>query len=310
MKRILLLSAAAAFCLTTSTTNAQYRADFGITLGAANYVGDMGGEEATRRDFVWDMKLDQSKAMVGAFYRYRFSHVFGINTKLTYGRLAGSDDLSTNPGRVGRNLSFRNDLVELSTRGEWYFYRHNDLGRHFRYTTKLKAYFFGGVAAFYHNPQAQYEGKWHNLRPLMTEGQDKPYSNINFSIPAGFGFYITHNRRYRFGWEIGWRTTFTDYLDDVSTTYANPEDLSSDLARALANRTNELEDLSTVPGVANYDAGEKRGDSSHNDTYLFTGFSFSYVLRGHKWDPRDEWKKKRRRWIKIGHPKWQGTTPF
>jgi len=32
-------------------------------------------------------------------------------------------------------------------------------------------------------------------------------------------FYFTYDKRYRFGWELGYRRTFTDYLDDVGQTY-------------------------------------------------------------------------------------------
>lgn len=129
-----------------------------------------------------------------------------------------------------------------------------------------------------HNPKTFYNGQWVELRPLRTEGQAKAYSKFGIAIPAGVGFSFTVNKQYRLGWEFGWRTTFTDYLDDVSTVYADPSDLSSPLAIALANRTDEL---SFDQGFANnYTAGNKRGDPTHNDSYMFMTVSFSWVIKG------------------------------
>jgi hypothetical protein len=53
MKRLLFL---AAFLMSLSTF-AQYQWDYGLKVGGANYLGDIGGKELTRRDFVWDMHL-------------------------------------------------------------------------------------------------------------------------------------------------------------------------------------------------------------------------------------------------------------
>jgi hypothetical protein len=52
--------------------------------------------------------------------------------------------------------------------------------------------------------------------------------------------YFTFNKSWRIGWEICWRKTFTDYLDDASTYYnkPNPEDASTyNLALALQSQT-------------------------------------------------------------------------
>ncbi|MGV2481597.1 UNVERIFIED_CONTAM: hypothetical protein IGO34_32890, partial [Salmonella enterica subsp. enterica serovar Weltevreden] len=38
--------------LFTTSLNAQRRLDYGIAIGVSNYLGDIGGKEKTRRDFV------------------------------------------------------------------------------------------------------------------------------------------------------------------------------------------------------------------------------------------------------------------
>ncbi len=74
--------------------------------------------------------------------------------------------------------------------------------------------------------------------------------------------------------EYGWRKTWTDYLDDVSTTYVAPSSLGGGseggMAATLADRSGEVE-----PGYVNA-PGIKRGDDSLNDWYSFFNVSFSF----------------------------------
>ncbi|CAG5084545.1 hypothetical protein [Parvicella tangerina] len=79
---------------------------------------------------------------------------------------------------------------------------------------------------------------------------------------------------------MGYRKTFTDYLDDISTTFANEDDLDSELSVELANRNDEIEGDDAIIDPNNYEPGSKRGNSSDKDSFLTTHFGFSYVLRG------------------------------
>jgi hypothetical protein len=154
-----------------------------------------------------------------------------------------------------------------------------DVGRRGYYNPDFKLYLFLGVAGTYSNPQAEYNGEWHSLRKLTTEGQFKPYSSVVFAVPAGLGFYFTVDRLNRFGFEAQYSFTFFDYLDDISTKYAEPSDLPNDLSRALANRRNELDD-DNLPHPNNYSAGNKRGNPDNWDSYMFLRVTYSRVLRG------------------------------
>jgi hypothetical protein len=269
--------------ITTSSLSAQFRWDAGIKAGASNYLGDLGGKAQSRRNFVSDMKLAETKMSFGAFARYKLKNEISINTSYNYGRIAGDDKLSANPGRHNRNLNFRNDIHELAVQGEYYFYSIEDLGHSYTFQNSFRAYAGFGVAAFHHNPKAFYKGEWVPLAPLRTEGEAKPYSNFGIAIPMTLGIYFTINKYYRLGWDICWRKTFTDYLDDVSTTYAAPSVLPNALSIALANRSGELSLPYAV--AANYVPQSKRGDPTHKDTYIFTTFNFSYVFRG-RWFKR------------------------
>ena len=266
---------------------AQYNWEIGSQGGAANYLGELGGKGGTRRDFVADMKVKETSFTGGAFVRYKFSSLFSAQVAFNSVQIDGEDAASTNPGRVGRNLSFRDDIQELSFTAQFYFLDIPDLGHTYRYKNNFKMYVFSGVAPFYFNPKAYYEGSWVALRPLETEGVN--YGKINLAIPAGVGFLFTINKQQRIGWEFNWRTTFTDYLDDVSGHYVDPKTQSA-LAAALANRRGELGNTDGVPGVLpaadNYgwdektQTGHKRGDPSHKDSYMTSSIYYSYVLRG------------------------------
>lgn len=289
------------------TSKAQYQWDFGVGVGASNYLGEIGGEEETRRDFIFDMKLNRTQWVFGGFARYRFSPTFAFNMGVNYGRIRANDYNSQNPARVARNLSFQNDILEFTGRVELTLFYDNDVSGRGYYNPDFRMYGFLGAGVVHHNPKVTYygpleefNGEMVELQPLQTEGVE--YSRWQFTLPAGIGLYFTHNKVHRFGWEIGYRTTFTDYIDDISTDYAEFENPNS-LAAQLANRTTpealaQAEEYANeygldVPNAESFDPGEKRGDPTNNDGYLFTQFTYSYVLKG-----RSSFNKRRYKWIK------------
>ena len=265
--------------LLPSAGSAQYHWDFGGSVGASNYLGDIGGEIETRKDFVADIKFSQTHFALNGFARYKAHPNISVIAALNYGRISGSDKLSTNPGRNARNLNFRNDLFELTVDGQFFFYEINDIGRGYRYRNDFRTFVFAGLGGLYHNPKGQLndQGSYIKLQPLKTEGVK--YSKFQFVIPSGVGFYFTISKQHRVGWELGWRKTFTDYLDDISTVYADPTTLPSQLAIDMANQTGFVytpaDDI-----YYSFQPGSKRGDPTHNDSYMYTMASYSYVIRG------------------------------
>ncbi|HLP12065.1 MAG TPA: DUF6089 family protein [Flavobacteriales bacterium] len=255
----------------------RYAFDYGFGLGVSNYLGEMGGKDKARRDFVADMKLSQTRWAVNGFARYKFNDYFAMHTGLSYVRIEGDDKLSTNRGRKGRNLNFTNDMLEFAVRGELYVYGANDMGKNTHSRIDFQSYLFAGLGGLLHAPKTTYKGEWVNLRPLMTEGQ--AYKKVVCTLPIGYGFYFTKKRKYRLGFEMGWRLTFTDYLDDCSSVYVDQSSTGNQMIVDLSNRRPELMADGTVPKDAYYKPGEKRGDASHNDSYFTALVTYSYVLR-------------------------------
>ncbi len=307
MNKLLLLFFAIALSV---GAEAQYNWEYGVMIGGANYLGDIGGKEQTRRDFVWDMHLNKTNIALSGYTRYKFSKRMAVLANLSYMQIGTADWNSENPARVARNLHFRNRMFELGARAELTLFYDNDVGGRGYYNPDFRFYVFGGLSVFRHNPQARVldatselfdPSTWHDLRPLTTEGQDEPYSAFGVAIPAGIGLYFTFDKVWRVGWELSWRTTFTDYLDDISRTYADPATLPNDLAQALASQTNEgvianVNDPSSGSVFAHqYVEGfaTKRGDPSNNDSFLTTQLSIGRVIKG-----RSQFYRKKYSWLR------------
>ncbi len=266
----------------------RYNLGFGARIGVANYLGDIGGGDLAR-PFVLNMEVKDTRWSTGAFVRYRFHPLLAYQGSFTYARVQGADSESENFGRQGRNLSFKNDILSLDNKLEFYppQLALSDVGKRGRYRTDFRTYIFAGIGALYHNPKALYQGEWIDLRPLMTEGV--AYSKFALSVPFGAGFYFTYRKRHRFGFELQASISFTDYLDDISDVYVDPSEMSSDpLAPILANRNPELiyEEGSMYPNPANYGPkipgqpnANKRGGNSAPDSFVLMTVSYSFVLK-------------------------------
>ena len=83
-------------------------------------------------------------------------------------------------------------------------------------------------------------GSWYDLQPLKTEGNK--YNRFILAVPFGLGVKFNISYKVNFGFEIGARKTFTDYLDDVSSQYIDVIEVrkSAPTVAALAYRTPEI----------------------------------------------------------------------
>lgn len=299
MKKTLLL-----FCLLTFAlfTNAQqYNLGFGLRAGASNFLGDIGSGDLAR-GFVYNMELRDTRWAIGGFSRYRFHPLFAVQASFDWVRIQGMDANSDNSARRGRNLSFRNNLLNLNGKFEFYpqILSVSDVGYRGRYRLDYQTYFFAGIGGVYHNPKTEYNGNYEKLRPLMTEGVK--YSPIVFTLPIGGGFFFTYKRIHRFGFEYAWNWTFTDYLDDISTQYVAASDMSSDpLAPILANR---YAGGFNVPDGANYAVGSlsPRGDPTDRDNFMTMTISYSYLIR-----TRGSFYRQNYSWMYGRRRRWGGT---
>ncbi len=253
---------------------AQQSAELGILLGASTYDGDLSPENSR-------FDIDQYQPAFSFFYRYNPNRFIGFKANFAYGEIAADDAQSEVEAKRERNLSFRSNILELGLTGEWNIFGFAPGGGGPRFSP----YVFGGVSFFRFNPRTEYQGQTIDLQPLGTEGQGidgfaDPYSLAQIAIPFGGGIKFAVTDRINLGLELGFRKTFTDYLDDVSGAYVNYSLLSTNngkLAADLSNRTGEY--FGTEPIDA--PTGAMRGNPEKDDWYFIGGFTLSYTIFSH-----------------------------
>jgi len=289
----------------------------GFSANAFNYYGDL----SPRPDNA-STDISFTSPAIGLSLMHRFGPRYTLLSQFMYGTLRGSDaesadvtDLENGKYRYQRNLSFRNRIKELSVIA--YFDLFENDARYFS-RPKWTPYVYGGIAGFLHNPQAQAPafgldgsalpeaGQWVDLRPLGTEGQYstlassdansgiKPYSKIQVAIPIGLGARFKLNDVMDLWAEIGFRYTFTDYLDDVSRNYVDLGVLQSPLAKAMSYRSNELpsdqipsltsyvgrdgQTYNTIQGYGSEQSSNIRGSKGDKDIYMVTSIRLTYII--------------------------------
>ncbi len=262
LSALLLMFASAAFSQKRNPTT-----EFGLFLGGSYYIGDLN----PTRHFV----LTQPAG--GVVFRYNMNPRVGFKGNVLFGTIEGNDAISDVLSQRQRNLQFKSSIVEVAGEVEFNFLNYV-MGDD---RTPFTPYIFIGLAVYHFNPQAQVGNAWMSLQPLSTEGQEtsiypnkKRYLLTQVSIPFGVGIKLSIAQRVGISVEWGMRKTFTDYLDDVSTSYADPAVLLAERgvnAAYLADRSTDNDPQSHI--------GKQRGDSSTKDWYSFAGIILSLKLK-------------------------------
>jgi hypothetical protein len=236
---------------------------FNLFAGMSNYQGDLQSKFIT---------FNEAHLAAGAGLSYDLTDHFSIRGAVTFGKVSGADKYTDNKAR---NLSFASAISEGQLGLEYYI---KPIGTH-----SVTPYLFAGVAFFHFNPYTfDTSGKKYYLKEMSTEGEGfiagrNEYKLTQFAIPFGGGFKLSLSDNVDVGIEMGFRKTFTDYLDDVSTTYVDKNLLLSNRgakAVELAYRGGELKN-----GDPQYPAaGTQRGAPAQKDWYYFTGLTLSFRL--------------------------------
>jgi len=289
----------------------------GFSVNAVNYYGDLAPKP---QQFSTDISF--TRPGFGVSFAHRFGPRYTIVSQYMVATLRGSDHNSADPdhteynGRYLRNLEFKNTIQELSVVGVFDLFENMAT-----YISRVKwtPYIYGGAACFLNNPKGQAPekdqlgndlpegGKWVKLRPLGTEGQYsdllptdanygiKPYKVLQVAIPFGAGARFRINEVLDLWADIGFRYTFTDYLDDVSQNYVDLGVFgNNELAKAMSSRTTELpaSDLTNLVNYVGRDgktytiqagygselASNIRGSKSERDIYMVTSIKVTYIL--------------------------------
>ncbi len=256
------------FLILVFLTSGSQSQNLSITAfgGFANYKGDLQEKNFT---------ATKSHAAYGAGILYELTDKISARANFTIGRISAADKDGTK--NKLRNLSFSSPVTDIHLGAEYNLLNIYEKG--------FTPYIFAGISYFRFNPSAtDTTGQKVFLQPQGTEGQGfyegrKKYNLSQISLPFGGGIKLALGDNIRIGFEAGLRKTFTDHLDDVSTTYADKDLLiqnNGQQAADIAFRGDELKSaLQVYPP-----AGEQRGQPKFKDWYYFTGLSVAFRLSG------------------------------
>ena len=252
-----------------------YVGEYGFTAGAAHYFGDLNPNP----------RFNRPKLALGAFFRKQFGPYVALRVAGNFAQLGYSDIYNKyNEFMYRRNLSFNTNIWELAIQGDFNFFKFIPGDENFRFTPYLT--FGGGI--FTYNPYTYLNGQKIYLRPLGTEGQGsalypdrKPYGSMALCLPLGAGLKYSLNPRMNLALEVVYRFTNTDYIDDVSTTYA-PDAQPHFLPNGQPTIWYQLQDRSYETGAPIGIKGRQRGYSNQNDSYLLAEFMVSFNLTSYR----------------------------
>ncbi len=280
------------FSFAQSISTFDGRLELGASVGPMIFLGDLGGNPGKGKAFVKDINWPVAKMSKGLYATFYPDEWFGFRLAFNHGQVEGADSLVRDSGgeeidRKIRNLHFRSNLIEGYGAIEVYptvFYEKFDGLR-----GKFRPYALLGVGLFHFNPQGAYTAadgstQWVDLQPLHLEGQGmeeypdrQNYSLTQIEIPFGVGFKFYVGENAYLGLEILHRKTFTDYIDDVSTTYIDPalydkylQPQQAVIAYQMYNRGYGAMTRVTTDDI--------RGNKNHNDSFVSSSLKFGWRI--------------------------------
>ncbi|MEP6596365.1 MAG: DUF6089 family protein, partial [Ginsengibacter sp.] len=235
----------------------QWQAE--VMVGVSGYNGDLTQKR---------LSFKTLKPAVNLNVKYDVDNRLILRAGIAWATVTANDKNNAQADLKMRNLNFQSTLLEGSLCAEVNVF---EPGIFYSYP-----YLFGGIGVFHFNPFTyDKENKKTYLHPLSTEGQGLPeyprrkiYNLTQFCLPFGGGWKININEKWDIIYEIGARILFTDYLDDVSTSYVNPQTLlmhKGEKAVELAFRQEPASGSNLPLG------GETRGNPGVKDWYFFNG---------------------------------------
>ncbi len=258
------------FVISSFTLVSAQKTQLGGWIGASNYFGDLNQGNSLN-------SFKRVRPAFGIVYRYNQSPYITFKGTLNMGFLSFADKASSNYFQQARNLSFYSRVIEASGHVEFHFNKFISGDRNFYFTPYLSI----GFGLFNFDPKTKLNGEVFRLIDYGTEGQQnpdltgrKPYKLFQPTIPIGLGLKYWMGENWDLIVDLSYKFTFTDYIDDISTTYVDELILGTSTVTAqLADRSGEL--LDEPIGIP----GRQRGDRVGKDSYMMIGVGVAYTFK-------------------------------
>lgn len=258
------------FSLRAQYQSYEARGELGIAVGTSHYFGDLNPEGS----------LSPLHYSAGLFYQRYFNNYIGARVNFNYIDL-GADDLDNkNTAYRDRQLNFTNHLLELSISGSFNFFNYAPGNSGHNFTPYVSV----GVGAVYSDPFTKDDqGQKVKLRPLGTEGQNsstlhdgQKYGSVALVFPLTVGVKQALTEKINIFAEAGYRFTRSDYLDDVSTTYAGADAFAPENYKGSASHATQALELQDRNQLKPAKKGWQRGNSLAKDSYMLIQIGLSY----------------------------------
>ena len=181
-------------------------------LGVANYESLLG------------IKLNVTRPDIYGAVRYKFSHSFSGKFGLAYG-YGHSQDVTNERYEGTSGFKSNTHMIEPAVTAEYYIKKeqrryksvaiYNRRGMLNDYST-FGIYVYGGLAGLYY--KANY-----NFEPRPSDKTKA--SGFTLAVPVGIGFKYIYSDKIVFGYEIGPRYVFSDFLDGIKPAASKSNDV-------------------------------------------------------------------------------------
>ncbi len=239
----------------------------GGLIGASHYIGDLNPT----------VQINKPHFAFGGLIKHNFSDYISIGLQLDLSKVSYADSFNNSTFEKSRNLSFESYVGGLKTMVEFNFFRFRTGNFRYRWTP----YVGTGLGILYYDPYVDFESARYHLRDLGTEGQfisqykDRKYTSLTAYIPVSFGFKYWIRPGLNFAVEFFQKFTFTDYLDDVSTSYVGSDNFIYNNRKGVSYylQDRSRENLDNAIGIE----GRQRGTSTDNDKIFGLQLKLTFI---------------------------------
>ncbi|MCP3931212.1 MAG: hypothetical protein GY705_19175 [Bacteroidetes bacterium] len=188
----------------------------GIQSGITMYHGDVSSPH-----FV---PVDPSEVGMnaGIFFRYSINDHWTMRINLNRASLSGTDfNYPDSEWRMNRGFRFSTKLHEFSLLTEYGILQQSRIEDTESAGKFVAPFLFTGIGMVLADPQAVFN-EHNGIDDKIEKDKENGSPNLNIVVLVGIGYKMDLSKKSHFGFEIGGRIPFTDYLDGISEA-GNPK---------------------------------------------------------------------------------------